>query len=321
MRLRQSLAAFALLAVAAAAATAEVSPQNLLIAGHLDEAIAALLRQISSSPNDAEANHWLGRAYHSEQDWDHAIQYGEKAVALAPTKSGYYLWLARSYGEKADSSGMLSAPGWARKARVAWEKAVELDGSNVEARGDLAEFYFEAPGFVGGGKDKARAQADALMKLNPVKSHWVYARIAEKNSDSATAEREYRAALAASNNGAQGWLYMAAFYRNGKRWSEMEDAVQKLGAAADGSSDTWLDGASLLLRAGRNFPLAVDLAKRCLAPEKSTEESPAFKAHTLLGQLYEKTDDKKAAADEYRAALVLAKNFKPALEGLRRVTR
>jgi tetratricopeptide (TPR) repeat protein len=318
MRLRQSLAALVLLALGASAVAAQTTPHSLLTAGHLDEAIAALQQQISSSPNDAEANHWLGRAYHSQQDWDHAIQYGERAVALVPTKSEYYLWLARSYGEKADSSGMLSAPGWARKARAAWEKAVELDPSNAEARGDLAEFYFEAPGFVGGGKDKARAQADALLKLNPVKAHWVYARIAEKNSDAATAEREYRAALAASNNGAQGWLYMAAFYRNGKRWQEMEDAVQKVATAPDGDCDTWLDAVSLLLRAGRNFPFAVELAKRCLAPGKSTEENPLFKAHTLLGQLYEKQGDRKAAADEYRSVLALAMNFRPAQEGLKR---
>jgi hypothetical protein len=101
----------------------------------------------------------------------------------------------------------------------------------------------------------------------------------------------------------------------------MESAVQRVAAAPAKDCDPWMDAASTLLRTGRNFPLAIDLAKRCLAPGQSTEDNPAFKSHTLLGQLYEKQGDKKAAADEDRAALALARNFRPAQEGLKRVSR
>jgi len=41
-----------------------------------------------------------------------------------------------------------------------------------KARTDLAEFYLEAPGIVGGGEDKARAQAALLLPLNPGMAHW-----------------------------------------------------------------------------------------------------------------------------------------------------
>jgi tetratricopeptide (TPR) repeat protein len=308
-------------AVLGAAAAAQTSPQKLLAAGRLDDSISALQQQLAGNSNYPEANHWLGRAYYSQEDWDRAIQYGERAVALVSNNSNYYLWLARAYGTKADHSGILSAAGWAKKGRVAWERAVELDPSNVDARTDLAEFYFEAPGFVGGGKDKARAQADALMKLAPEKAHWVLARIAEKNKDTTTAEREYRAAQAATKDQAQGWLYMGSFYRNAGRLPDMEDAIQKVAAASAKDCDPWMGAAQTLLRTGRNFPLAIELAKRCLAPGMSTEDNPAFKAHALLGQLYEKQGDQKAAADEYRAALALARNFKPAQEGLKRTSR
>ena len=37
-------------------------------------------------------------------------------------------------------------------------------------------------------------------------AHYVSGRIAEKNKDTATAEREYRDAIAASNGGALAWL-------------------------------------------------------------------------------------------------------------------
>ena len=56
----------------------------------------------------------------------------------------------------------LKAAGLAKKVRTEFERAVEFAPNNWEARTDLAEFYLEAPGIVGGGKDKARAQADLL---------------------------------------------------------------------------------------------------------------------------------------------------------------
>ena len=53
------------------------------------------------------------------------------------------------------------APGHASKAHRYFEKAVELDPKNLEAMNDLFEYYLEAPGFLGGGFDKAQALADA----------------------------------------------------------------------------------------------------------------------------------------------------------------
>jgi len=49
------------------------------------------------------------------------------------------------------------------------------------------------------------------------------------------------------------------------------------------------------------------------------EEAPAFKAHYLLGTLLEKQGNKQAAAQEYRASLVLARNFGRAQEALNRL--
>ena len=164
-------------------AFAAETPEALLAAGKSDAAIAILKDRVASSPNDAEAQHLLCRAYYSIQDWDRAISAGEKAVSLSPEKSNYHLWLGRAYGEKADASSFFSAAGLAKKVRASFERAVDLDGSNIQARSDLAEFYMEAPGIMGGGQDKARAQADALMKIAPAKGHWVLGRLAEKNKD------------------------------------------------------------------------------------------------------------------------------------------
>src|SRR5579872_6871540 len=159
------------------------TPKELLAAGRVDDAIQTLQDRIRRSANDAEANNLLCRAYFMLEDWDHAIDACERAKTLDPHVSLYELWLGRVYGEKADRAGFFSAAGLAKKVRSSFERAVELDPRNWEARTDLAEFYLEAPGIVGGGKDKARAQAEAIQPLNPAMGHWILGRIAEKENN------------------------------------------------------------------------------------------------------------------------------------------
>jgi len=49
------------------------------------------------------------------------------------------------------------------------------------------------------------------------------------------------------------------------------------------------------------------------------EDAPAFRAHYLLGQIYEKMGNKPDAAAEYKASLALASGFAPASKALGRV--
>lgn len=57
------------------------------------------------------------------------------------------------------------------ECRKAFERAVQLNPSNVEALNDLFEYYLEAPGFLGGGLDKASDAANRIGKLDPVEQH------------------------------------------------------------------------------------------------------------------------------------------------------
>jgi tetratricopeptide (TPR) repeat protein len=293
------------------------TPKDLLAAGRADEAIQVLQQQINRSPTDAESYNLLCRAHFMLEQWDAGISTCERARNLDPHNSLYHLWLARTYGEKADRAGFLSAAGLAKKVRMSFERAVELDPKSWEARTDLAEFYLEAPGIVGGGKDKARQQADALMSLNPAMAHWIAGRIAQKEKDTAGAEREYRAAITVSHGGVREWVDLAIFLRHANRLDEMEQALYNLDNAPVDRPESLMDGASILLRTGRDPTLAVRLLRRYLA--SPVEEGPAFKAHEMLGELLEKQGDRKGAVEEYRAALALAHTYTRAQENLKRV--
>jgi tetratricopeptide (TPR) repeat protein len=297
------------------------SAPALLAAGRVDDAIGTLRGEINASPNDAEAHNLLCRAYYALGEWDRGISACEKAVALDPNNGIYHLWLGRIYGEKADASNFFTAAGLAKKVRNEFERAVQLSPDNADARTDLAEFYLEAPGIVGGGRDKAEAQAQTLAKLAPTKAHWVRGRLAEKKKDLAAAEKEYRAAIGAGHESANAWLNLAAFYRRVGRLDDMENAVVHATSTEMTEPVVLVDAAETLLRAGRNFPGAIQLLRRYLASKSMVEEAPAFKAHYLLGTLLEKQGDTRAAAQEYSAALGLAKGFSRAQDALKRLNR
>jgi tetratricopeptide (TPR) repeat protein len=252
------------------------------------------------------------------EEWDRGISNCERARNLDQQNSLHYLWLGRIYGEKADRAGFFSAAGLAKKVRTSFERAVELAPNDWEARTVLGEFYVEAPGIVGGGKDKAREQANALMPIKPGMAYWLLGRIAEKDRDTADAERQYRAGIAATHSGARAWLELAIFFRHINRLDDMEKALHQVENAPVDHHEALMDGASLLMRTGRDPALGIRLLRRYFSAGP-VEEGPAFKAHEYWGQLLERQGDHRAAAQEYHAALALYHNYRRAEEDLKRV--
>jgi tetratricopeptide (TPR) repeat protein len=172
---------------------------------------------------------------------------------------------------------------------------------------------------MGGGKDKARAQADQIAQKYPATAHWIRARIAEKEKNYADAEKEYKLAVDASGGKAEQWLNLASFYQQRNRIPEMQEAVNKAVAAPRKSSAVLYDAAGLLFHSNQNLSLAAKLDNEYLAAKDKVEEAPAFKAHYLLGQILEKQGDKPGAAKQYEAALSLAKEYGVAREALKKL--
>jgi tetratricopeptide (TPR) repeat protein len=315
----KKLSLVVLVAILPSLCAADATDTRLLAEGRMDDAIVSLQHRINGAPKDAESYNLLCRAYFALADWDKGISACEKAVSFDPDNAQYHLWLGRVYGEKADHAGFLTAAGLAKKVRNEFETAVRLNPDSAEARTDLAEFYLEAPGIVGGGRDKAEAQAQKIATMDPVRAGWVKARLAEKNKDLDSAENQYRAAIAASHGAALAWLNLAYFYRHTGHLDSMEDAIQHAAAAPMDQPEVLMESANMLLRAKRDLPLATQLLRRYLSPSLTVEAAPAFKAHYLLGTALEQQGDKPAAAQEYRASLALAKSYAVAQTALDRL--
>jgi|ERR1700691_2673365 tetratricopeptide (TPR) repeat protein len=293
--------------------------QKLLAEGRVDDAVLFLRSRINAAPRDAESYSLLCRAYLIIEQWNPGIDACEKAVSLDPENGTYHLWLGRIYGEKADHSNFITGARLASRVRNEFETAVRLDPNSIDARADLADFYLQAPAIIGGGKDKAEAQAQEIAKVDPAQAHRVKARIAEEEKDYVRAESEYRVAVQLSEGKAGAWLNLARFYRRVGRLDEMRDAIHHATAPATNRPDLLLDAAQMLVDTGGNLPEASQFLRRYMSSSGMVQDAPLFKAHYLLGTILEREGDKQSAAEQYRAALSLVRNFSRAQDALNRL--
>ena len=282
-----------------------------LQAGEADKA----LQLLASLPPSAEAHNLRCRVELTLQQWNAAADECQQAVNMDGSNSDYHMWLGRALGEKADRASFLSAYSLAKRVRREFEAAVHANPRNAAALSDLGEFYYSAPGIVGGGDDKAESVAKELDRIDKARAHELRGRIAESQKDYGTAERELKEAIAASAHPAFQWMTLASFYRNRKRWTDMEAAVQSGAKAAlrDKQAGVALsDGASLLIKTRRNPELAAKMLEDYLAESSKSEQAPAFVAYTRLAQLKAQLGDKAEAQKDRQVALALAHDYQPA---------
>jgi tetratricopeptide (TPR) repeat protein len=186
-----------LFAVSLAAVLAAAEPPPLERARELYnrteyEAALALLGPIAQK--DSATYLLMGQCQYMQGEPRKSSELFLKAVQLDPANSDSRMWLARAYGRRAETSSFFTAPGFATKARENFEQAIQLNPMNLEAMSDLFEYYLDAPGFLGGGLDRAAALAKRMGEINPAEYHWGEARLAEKRKEYQTAEQHFRRA-------------------------------------------------------------------------------------------------------------------------------
>lgn len=226
----------------------------------------------------------VGESYFMMGEFKRAGEAFQKAVAAEPGRSNYYLWLGRAYGRRAETSNPFSAPGLASKARQNFERAVELDPRNVEAMNDLFEYYVQAPGFLGGGLDKAAALAARIRNLDPAEFHFAQAQLAEKRKEWGTAEQQLRRAVDLAPKQAGRVLDLAKFLARQGRHEESDAAFQRAAEIAPNSPRILFERASAYVRSGRNLDQARALLKQYLASPLTPDDPPREQAEKLLRQ-------------------------------------
>ena len=132
--------------------------------------LSIILATFSSFANDemdaaAEDNFRQGQILYEDEKFEAAVDKFSKAISQSPDDSRYHHWLAKTYGELAETSGWLKAMRFAENAKKSLERAIELDPKNIAALTDLMKYYRDAPRFLGGSDKKAEEISTRLKKL------------------------------------------------------------------------------------------------------------------------------------------------------------
>jgi cytochrome c-type biogenesis protein CcmH/NrfG len=234
---------------------------------------------------DAAVYALMGRDYYGEGDFRKATEALEKAVALEPGNSEFNLWLGRAYGRRAETSSMITAPGLANKARQFFEQAARLNPSNLEAQSDLFEYYLEAPGFLGGGFDKASATAVQIAKINPAEGHWAQAKLAEKHKEYSSAEAQLRRAFEIAPQQIGRLIDLARLFTKQGRHQDADVTLAAAAKLAPDSPKLMFARAQIYIQSKRNLDVARQLLKQYLSTNLTPEDPPRADAEKLLKQV------------------------------------
>jgi tetratricopeptide (TPR) repeat protein len=254
---------------------------NLYQETRFDEAIHLLTRVGSSDPKSLQL---LGQSYFMVEEYKKATETLERAVAAEPRNSEHQLWLGRAWGRRAETSSFVTAPGYAAKARQHFEKAFEYDQSNMDAVSDLFSFYLEAPGFLGGGLDKAETLAQWIQKLDPAEYQFAEAMLSEKRKEFQKTEQHLKQAINLAPRQVGRVLDLAKFFARQGRVPESEAAFARAQEIDPNSPKVLYERASVYVKSKRNLDVARDLLRKYLDSQLTPDDPTRREAQRKLRQ-------------------------------------
>jgi tetratricopeptide (TPR) repeat protein len=230
----------------------------------------------------AAAYSLIGRDYFMLGEYKKATDAFQKAFALDPSNSAVAHWLGRAFGRRAETSGPFLAPMHAAKARQYFEQAVALDPANEEALNDLFDYYLQAPGFLGGGYEKAEQVARRIAERNEAEGHFAQAQLADKRSQYDTAEEQLRHAMELAPHQVGRVLDLAKYLAKRGRFQESETTFDRALQLDPNSPKIYFARARVYIEEKRNLDRARDLLLKYLRSELTPDDPPREQAEKLL---------------------------------------
>jgi tetratricopeptide (TPR) repeat protein len=237
------------------------------------------------SNKDADVYQLTGQNWFMLGEYKKATDAFEKALQMNPANSETNHWLGRTYGRRAETGSFLTAPGNASKARQFFEKAVELDPKNLEAINDLFDYYLEAPGFLGGGVNKAEALAAHIGTLNPAEGHYAEAQIKDKLKEYSDAEAQLRVAAELSPHQVGRVIDIAKYLAKLHRFVESEMMWDKAAKMAPDEPKVLYNRAETYVKTNRNLDQARMLLKEYMQSRLTPDDPSREQAEALLKKI------------------------------------
>ena len=282
--------------------------------GEFKEAVSLLQQMRSNSPDNADVRLWLGKSYLKVRDWDNAVQEMEKNTQLRPSSAQSHLWLGRACGARAAHSFFVKALGWARRVIKEFETANRLSPENLDVRFDLLDFYLAAPAMVGGGKEKADAEAQAIAKLDPRKGYNARAAILSKEKKWDLAKKELIQATIDYPDDVNACKDLADFLLDRQDFEGALQYANKALALDNGSKRSRLIMAAAITQLRTDLDYSTK-ALMALASGSLADDDPAFEeVYYWLGEDFLAKGEKTKAREAFESALAFNPDYGKAKE-------
>ncbi|HUQ17986.1 MAG TPA: tetratricopeptide repeat protein [Gemmatimonadaceae bacterium] len=238
-------AASALIVAPRVSAQCSTTVQKQISDHAYDAALAELEPQLKARPDNDVLIDCMGRILLARGKSGKAVDWLEKAVKLNPRNAYHHEGLGKALMEEGGKASIIRRPFLIRRFKTEFETAVALEPTLVDSRRVLVMLYAMAPGALGGSMPKAKEQADAIMKLNPMRGHTALGFVAERNKDIPGAEKEFLAAIALHPDSVAPYVATGAFYHRQKRVTDSISMYQKALALDPKNEDVKKELASL----------------------------------------------------------------------------
>lgn len=331
------------------------SPEALIETEHWKRARDIVEPRLKSNPNDLQALFIMARYKEAAGDFSAALALTEKLLALDPKNADYHCLLAFIYGRQVVRAGILRKIGLARRIKKEAETALKLNPKHVEARLILIEYYRLAPGIVGGDKKKARAMAEEVVRLDPVRGYIAQANFAHEQEQAGRMEELYKKAVEANPQSYHALITLARFYTYGsqrnfelaekyaaeamrldpgraaaysllaqsfarqERWQDLDDILDRAEQNVPDNLNPYFQAGRVVFQQGKDFARAEGYFRKYLIQEPEPTSASHAQAYWRLGQTLEKQNRKAEAVEAIKTALKLDPGLESANKDLKRL--
>ena len=232
-----------------------------------------------------------GTRLYAAEEYRGAQESFQEAVRRDPENSRYNLWLGLALGRRAERmTGFrrLAAMSLAKRVKQSFERAVELDGSNLDALEALQGFHFRAPGMIGGSEAEARNIASRIQSVDNARGAAAWAACYEDAGEFERAAEHYAIARQLDPADTGHLVRHAAFLSRRGFHAESDELFDTAFDRDPDNPELWLGAAKAWIGSKRKalYPRARRLLDRYLeSPDREPNSDPASDVRRLLERL------------------------------------
>lgn len=270
--------------------------------GYFHSALTQLKRIAPSKAGEAEYQYRYAQALSGIGDNQHALKAIKKAIKLAPHRGAYYRIEGEIYGAMAKKANIFSAMGLAKKVLHSFRSAVSINPDDPKSLVDLASYYINAPGIVGGSYRKAQKIIKKLTRINPVDALRVRAREATQHHHYAKAEKLLRHAEKLDQTPASART-LAFLYMKRRQYDKAFENFRFITKHHPQHITAWFWVGRTSMLTHSHYPTGIASLRHYISAPQRPDAAPSLAfAHLRLGDLYRLTGKNYLACTEYAKA-------------------